>query len=223
VAVVLFLKFGTKLLVVAVAGAALSSVFGGPFERLPDQPQKEFQERFDAAMGDQLKGLSDAEITTKVDDMLWQGLSRLDDEHLMERIKLASTILAAADEPSCARMARANAQGKQDEKAMEEALAKVDVESLGRWYDINLLGLEAQVAGMPPQRKPDEAAVNDVVDTVFQGLTDEESGVIGDLYAEDGPILTDAEACTALRALYDHIGALEAKDLAVMALYDVTP
>jgi hypothetical protein len=217
----LFLKFGLPILVGTAVSGVLGGVFGGPFEKLPADQKQALEQRFDAATKDILKGMSDAETMVKVDAMLTAGMPRLSDELLVEKVQLTVKLLKAADEPTCARVARATATGKGDDDAMSAAIGAMDTASIGRWFEINVSAVEAESKGSPAARTVAAEDSDRVLADVFTKFSDTESQQIGNLY--NGAEVSDADACTAFRALYTHITELPPADLAIAALYDVSP
>jgi hypothetical protein len=217
----LFLKFGLPILVGTAVSGVLGGVFGGPFQKLPSDQRQALEQRFDAAVGETLKGLSDADTSAKVDSMLLAGLPRLGDELLADKVHLTVKLLKASDEATCARVARATASGKDDTEAMSAAINALDAVSIGRWFDINVSAIEAEAKGAPAQRTVAKADSDRVLGDVFARFSDTEAQQIGSLY--NGSETSDADACSAFRALYTHIEELPAADLALAALYDVSP
>ena len=217
----LFLKYGLGFLAATVVSGALGSVFGGPFEKLPSDQKQAFERRYDAAVGDTLKGLSDTDASTKVEKLIVDGMPRLPDAPLVERLQLFSLILQGADEPTCATLARSLTVGGTDEKAFAKALETLDLAKYARWVDINLTAMEAQAAGTPAPRAPTEEAVNLMFDHLSPHLT--EAQVNGIVALTDGTEVADSEACSSFRALYAGLLALDPVDLNTAALYEVTP
>jgi hypothetical protein len=215
-----FVKFGIPLLIGAAASGVLGSVFGGPYGRLPSDQQQAFEQRFNAAIGSRLDGVPDAQRTGKVDAMITSGLPRLADEPLVDKIHLTVKLLTAADEATCARIARGTAAGTGDADALLKALEALDVASIGRWYDINIQAIEAEAASTPV-RALDAAEAERILGDMIGAFSEAESAQLTALYGT-GPA-TDADACGGMRALYRHIEDLPPADLAVAARYDVSP
>ena len=216
----LLLKFGLPILLGTAVSGVLGGVFGGPFEKLPQDQQQVLEQRFEAAVGDTLDGLSEAESATRIDAMMTAGMPRLGDELLVEKVHLTARLLNGADEASCAGIARATAAGVVDEEGMSAALQAMDTPSVGRWFEINVSAMEAEAAGTPV-RAVDTAEANRVLGDVIGAFSETEGQQIADLY--DGGEVADADACNAMRALYRHIEELSGADLSIAALYDVTP
>lgn len=214
-------KFVLPIVIGTAMSGALGGVFGGPFEKLPGDQQKALEQRFETAMGDTTKGVSDAEVTTRVDDAISAGLPRLGDALLVERFRLTSKLITSAEVATCARIARATATSKDDADAMSTALGSMDATSIGRWFDINVSALEAEAAKAPDVRAVPQADSDRVFDAVFGLFTDAELTQLRGLY--DGEEQSDVDACTGFRALYGHITQLPPEDLTIAALYEVTP
>jgi hypothetical protein len=217
----LLLKFGLPILIGTAASGVLSGFFGGPFDRLPSDQRKALEQRIDAAIGDSLKDLSDAAASAKVTAMIGSGLPRLDDALLSEKIHLTVKLLNGADVATCARIARATASGAGDSDAIKTALGTMDTTSVGRWFEINVSAIEAEAKGAPPARTVATSDSDRVLGGVIARFSTVQTQEITDLY--QGKEIPDAGACDAFRALYGHIDELPAADLAIAALYDVTP
>ena len=91
-------KVAIGLLTATAVSGVLGGVFGGPFQKVPTDQREQMEKRFDAAVGDSLKGLSDTDIDAKVQAMLTDGLPRLEDAPLVERMQLVVKMADAADE-----------------------------------------------------------------------------------------------------------------------------
>ena len=217
IVVVAFLKIGLPILVGTAVSGVLGGVFGGPFEKLPSDQKQAFEQRFEAATGDTLKGLSDSEKLTKAQAMLQSGLPRLSDELLVERIHLTTKLLMASDVATCARVARATATGVQDEDALSTAVGAMDTASIGRWFEIAVSAIEADAKGSPPPRSVPQAETERLFGDVVATFSDNESRQLDTLFS--GTAASDADACSAMRAFYTHIEELPAAELALVALY----
>jgi hypothetical protein len=215
----LCLKVALGIVIGTAVSGVLGGVFGGPFEKLPADHKQTLQQRVEAATGDRFKGLSDADASTRLQEMVLSGLPRLDDELLVEKVHLTTKMLAAADVPTCARLARGS--GTRDADATGTALAAMDPVSVARWYDIVVSAIEAEAKGSPPSRTVATADGARVRSELFAKFSTSEGEQLQALY--NGVKTSDAEACSAVRALYAHIEELPAGDLEVAALADVTP
>jgi hypothetical protein len=220
-AVIFFGKIALGMLTATAVSGVLGGVFGGPFEKVPSDQREQMEKRFDAAVGDDLKGLSDAEVEARVQAMLTDGLPRLADEPLVERMQLTVKLSDTADEATCARLARSSSTGTQDSDAVLKALGMLDSNSIARWYEINLSAIEANAAGSPAARTADTAEAERILGEMVNGLTAEEMASVSALY--NGGQVPDADACAGFRTLYEHVMALPDRDVAIMALYDVSP
>lgn len=214
-------KIAIGMLTATAVSGVLGGVFGGPFEKLPSDQREQMEKRFDAAVGDDLKGLSDTDIDARVQAMLTGGLPRLEDAPLVERLQLVVKMADAADEATCARVARASSTGTQDPEAVLDALGSLDSGSIARWYDINLSAIEAMTADAPAPRAADATEAERILGDLVNGLSQDEMTAVSALY--NGGTVADADACLAFKTLYGHVVALPGQDVAVMALYDVAP
>ena len=214
-------KIGIGFLGATVISGALGIAFGGPFERLPADQQENLEQRWDAAVGQSLDGLTDAQVTTKVDDLINGGLPRLDDTVLVDRMGIYIAMLNQADDATCAALAKNAGTGQLAEAVGQKALDALDTSSLGRWYEINVRAIEAEVGRNPEARSPEAAHVDEIFAKLVPQLAEADLAAI--IAVSDGSEVPDADACAAYRSLYTQVGNLGADDLAVMALYDVSP
>lgn len=214
-------KLGIGFLTATVVGGALGLAFGGPFERLPADQKQQLEQRFDAAVGKTLDGLTDAQETAKVEALVSSGLVRLDDEPLVERMGLFIAMLKQSDDATCAALARTMGGGQPDDAVVEKSVNSLDTASLGRWYEINLSAIEAEARGTPAARTADVAEVDAIFTKVVPMLSASDTQALVAL--SEGSEVTDADACAAFRNLYALVGDLEDRELAVMARYDVSP
>jgi hypothetical protein len=214
---------GVKLIIgfaaASVVSVALGTVFGGPFERLPSDQQQALQQRFDAVVGDSLKGLSDADVTARVQSLEFGGLPRLDDATLVEYEGLWTSAIAAADVSSCASAARTKA-GAIDLAVSDKIISSLDTQQLGRWYDIAVTAMEA-TQKQTPARSVSTAANDAMVTAIGQALPPADVTNLQQL--SSGGTVSDTDACTAYRDLYHTAMSLDPTDRATFALSDVTP
>jgi hypothetical protein len=220
VAVAILLKLALPLLIGTAVSGVLGNVFGGAYSKLPADQQQALQRRVDAAIGTRLDGVPDAEQSTRIEAMVRSGLPRLSDAPLVEKVHLTVKVLSATDEATCARIARGIATGVADKDATLKALEAVDVDSIGRWYDINVQAIEADAASTPV-RAVDPNDSERILTGIASGFSTAEAEQVGALYR--GGEVSDGDACGGLRAFYRHVETLPAGDLAVAALYDVAP
>ena len=113
------------------------------------------------------------------------------------------------------------AAGKGYVAAMSAAIGTMHPVSIGRWFEITVSAIEAESKGSPAVRTVPAEDSDRVLADVFAKFSDTESQQIGGLY--NGSEVSDADACNAFRALYGHITELPPADLAIAALYDVSP
>lgn len=217
----LLLKIGLPLLVGTAASGLLGGMLGGPFEKLPQDRQDALEQRMETALGDSIRGLDDTQASAKIATLLGSGLPRMSDQDLTDKVHLTVAILTTTDVSTCARIARSNADGTADPEAVSTAVGALDAASIERWFDINITAVESESAGAPPVRTvdPDEAAR--VITDAAGMFTESQAQHVDALY--NGGEVSDADACDAVRAVYGSIERLPPADLALAALYDVSP
>ena len=219
----LVVKFGLPLLFGAAASGLLGGVFGGPFEKIPDDQQQALEQRLDSAFGDRLEGKSEAQVLAEIERTLNGGLPRLSDDRLLDRLTLSAALLSAADVPTCAAIARASAAGEPARDAIATAIGALPPESIARWFDINVTAMEAELAGFPAARTTDPAEVDRIAVDLITGLDPAKAALVSDLYGGQAVTMSDDDACGGVRALYEAMNNVGGADRAVIALFDVTP
>jgi hypothetical protein len=221
----LLAKFGLPVLLGAATTGLLSGAFGGPFDKIPSDQQHALEARFNTAVSDSLHGLSDAAASAKIVSLVKGGLPRLGDDLLVERLELSSRLFATTDLATCAKIARATAKGDTDNNAVASALGSMSATEIGRWFDISVSAIEAESAGAPAVRKPDQVEIERISTEVLGALDATATANVRVLYGSSTTIsdTTDEQACGAVRSLYAAMAALPQADRAVMALYDVAP
>jgi hypothetical protein len=222
VAAALLLKVVLPLVIGGVAAGALGSLFGGPWDRLPSDTQSRLEQRFDAVMGDSLKGLSDADRATHLEAMLTGGLPRLDDQTLIRRLQIESASLDATDETTCAAFAQEFVKGHVTPETSRKVLGSLDTQKYGEWIEINLTALEAESKGTPPRRVPSQADAQAMSAALVGRVPANHLATMQALDADASAVL-DAASCSAARAVYTAGLGLDAKTLATLALVEVSP
>jgi hypothetical protein len=222
IAAALLLKFVIPLVLGGVAASAMGSLFGGPWDRLPSDTQSRLEQRFDAAMGDSLKGLSDADRGTHLEAMLTGGLPRLDDQTLIRRLQIESASLDATDEKTCAAFAQEFVKGHVTTETSRKVLGSLDPQRYGEWIEINLTALEAESKGAPPRRVPSQADA-DAMSAALVGRVPPNHLATMQALDADGTAVLDAASCSAARAVYVAGLGLDPKTLATLALVEVSP
>jgi len=217
-----FWKVVLPVAIVGVAGQALQAVFGGPWERLPADVQRQLEARYDAAVGTRFDGLSDADAGDQVDALEQSGLARLDDASLVSRYQIGVRAFERAEPATCASAAESLFGGSDvSDDVAERLLTGLDVGDLERWFDFAVSAIEAETRGTPEQR----FVTDEVMDPYFENLF----GALGatDVAAmqllSEGRDVEAAVSCHAILALEHAIAGRPASELALWARYDISP
>jgi hypothetical protein len=222
IAAALVLKFVLPLVLGSVAASAVGSLFGGPWDRLPSDTQSRLEQRFDAAVGDSLKGVSDADRVTRLEAMVASGLPRLDDQTLIRRLQIESASLDASDEGTCAAFAHEFVAGHVTTETSKKVLGSLDPPRYGEWIEINVMAIEAQSKGAPQSRLVSQADA-DTMSTALLGRVPANHLATMQALNEAGSVVTDAASCSAARAIYVAGLGLDPKSLATLARVEVSP
>lgn len=218
----LALKFVLPLIVGGVVGSAISGAFGGPWERLPADVRSAYEQRLQSAAGNQLDGLTDAQVASKIDGWLAGGYPRLDDARLVRHLELAVQALGATDEATCAAFGRHSLVGAAFSDASEAKLVgALDAAATIEWVGLNVDAIEAELRGFPEPVAVSTADSDALVTTLLDRLTEAELATFAALGS--GGSATDPETCGAIRSLYNGILVLDPADKALMARIDVQP
>jgi hypothetical protein len=196
-------NFAAVLAVVAAIGATNSPV---PRERLarlisPPTPVERFGEELIAIpqLKERLHGKSAAEAQMITQQLSAAGLSKLDDQKLIERVHLVSRLLTTADERLCA----AFATGKIAPSELMDLLGKLPKEDMAHWFGIVRAAVEAEVGAVPvtPRAALTQQEIGDAMTELVKELPGDDGaqllGRIGSLAT-----LEPAAACATVRSLY---------------------
>ena len=210
------------ILTATVVGSIFSSAFGGPWDRLPSDVRDSLGQRLQAALGDRLRGLSDADASGRVASMLAGGLPRLDDATLVDRFTIATTALKTVDVATCAAFVRDGVAGTTPPVAIaEKVVDALDTATLERWFEINVEAIEADARGAPPARAVSPDASSKMFADVLGLVPAADQATLRALIG--GTPTPDAATCTAATDLYSTAIIIGGQDLDTIALYDVTP
>jgi hypothetical protein len=220
------LGLGAKVLigvaVVGVGGQVLSSVFGGPFDRLPQATRDGFEQRLNAAIGPDASKLSEAKYAEQYNAMVADGESRLEDAPLIAEVTYLTKMFDKADVPTCATAARSefSSTGSSFElnDKMWETLTQAE---LTNHIETQISAIEAAAAKAPAQRTVSSDQADPAISRIFNALTTEQKAILNDL--TDGKTRTDEEACATARVFHDAEAALAPADLALLARYIASP
>lgn len=215
-------KFVLPLVLVGVAGQALGLVFGGPFERLPGDVKQDIEQRFEAAVGNQLEGLSDDAQLARVDGLVKGGMPRLDDAALVSHLQLASSAFQHAETAACADVARAIVAGQDPPTdANVKVIGALSDAELRQWFELQILAIEAESRGSPAATVVSGVDMDSYFEAVFQQLSAADLEAINTL--SNGATVDDATACSAVRGFYGAIVNRPPAEVALFARYDVSP
>jgi hypothetical protein len=215
------LKVLTGVLVAGIAAQALTGLFGGPYARLPSDVRNGFEHRVDAAVGDRIEGLSAPQTEARIEALLVDGLPRLDDETLVARLRLQVQALDAADTATCAAFTLSDlGVARPTDEVSMAFIEGLDDASLTRWVEIQVAALEAAGRASPAAR-----TVTTEADELIAAVTEMVPAADLDsiVALTSGASVSDAAACSAGRAIYHGVLALEPDDLAVVARFQVSP
>jgi len=217
---VIAVKVALSLLAVSVAGHLLGAVFGGPYQRLPDDVRGGFEQRLDAALNHQLDGLSDADQKARLNALIFGGLPRLDDATVLAHLRLQVAAVAKADVPTCAAYARIDfAQAKAPTDLSLKLIALLDDAQLQQWAEINVEAIEAEVHKSPAARTVAASDVAPAFGTVLQSMPTADLATVQSMVS--GSTVSDAAACSAERSINTEAFKLPPSDLALVARYVV--
>ena len=135
--------------------------------------------------------------------MITSGLPRLPDEPLVDKIHLTVKLLDRGRRGDlCADREGDRVGHVADAEALLKGLEALDVDSIGRWYDINIQAIEAEAASTPA-RAVDPAEAERVLGGMIGAFSEAEAAQLGALYGT-GPVPatpTPAAACAPYTAI----------------------
>jgi len=218
---VVAVPFAFSFIADTAPATTLSAFFGESFDRLPADQREQLERRFEAAVGDSLKGLPATDAAARVNARAAGGMPRFDDATLVERLRLLTVAVEATPTTTCAAFGRAALTGTPNPDAVSTMLGSLDTASFGRWMEIYVEGIEADGKGTPPTRSASQTAL-DTMWNAFGGRYSAADDAV--LSAEQGGSpQPDTEVCAAYRHIFQAALALGPTNLATFALYVVTP
>lgn len=213
-------KFLLGFLAASVAGTAIASLFGGPWEKLPSEIRSAYEDRIEAAVGNRVDGLSDQEAGERIAGWVTSGYLRLDDDQLIRRLELQTAALERADLATCAGFGRSSLKG---EVAPDEVglglVGSLEQAGTVEWIGLNVTAIEAEMKGQPAQRRVSENEANAAFMDLFGRLTKADVEELTTI----GAGTPDADVCGAVRQLYAAALTLDRAQLEVIARYDIQP
>ena len=208
--------------VAGVGGQVLGSLFGGPFDHLPQSTRDGFEQRLDAALGPDAASLTQQAYEDRYDQMLVDGLPRLDDAPLIAEVRYLDEMYDRVDTATCATAVRSEIASASGTFELNDKMwATLSQDELAAHIDTQVSAIEASARKSPAQRTVTADAASPVLDELLGSLTSGQATVLDDL--QSGVTRTDQEACDAGRALHDAELRLPAGDLAELARWIASP
>lgn len=198
----------------------LGSAFGATYQTLPADQRQALDARF-AAVAGSLRGSSGADLRAKVQTLVDGGMPRLDDSTLAEHQRLWAAAFSSTDSPTCAAVARAALTGKPYPPELDRMLGSLGPTGYGRWLEILVTAMEAQVHDTPAARAVDA----DTSDAMFARLFGDMAPVdVATMSAEqDGIAQPDDAVCAAQRNFLAAVLRLVPADLVTYEIWSVAP
>lgn len=221
VAVVGFLlvKVLPGFLVATVAAGALSSVFGGPYDRLPSDFRQGIEARYAQAFPD-LKNASSDQVDARVSAAIQDGLPRLDDDSLTRYWVATAAAFGATDTATCAAIVRAEMSGGDASGLYRKLADTLDQPHLEALIDVSVSAAEASVRQSPARRTVTEAEASGEVSRVMATLTPAQISAFVALVEKQ--TVSDADACNAWKAFLGSVSGLAPADRATVIRYIIS-
>jgi len=220
-----FGTIGWKLLVGTVAvglvGGTLSSLFGGPWDKLPSNVRSDYEHRLEAAVGNRLDGKSGSEARTLFDGWLHGGFARLDDARLVRHLQLEIRALDQVAEADCAAFGRNALAGKPiDDEVSQHLVASLDQASMVEFIGLNVDAVEAELRGSPAAVQVPADQSGAILNGMVGGLTAPQLQTLA--AAGGGSTVADHDMCDAIRGLYGQVQNLDSNAMAIIARADIS-
>lgn len=149
------------------------------------------------------------------------GLPRLSDAQLEQRLALMAKLVAGMPDQDCQTLSRPAVKPDDKERMLNDAIARLNEADANAWFDISQASVQA-VLDNAPAIEPDRAAVTTALERVVQPLSAADRKTFLD--ATRAPATaTPADTCTAMRTLYRNALTLDEPYKAAMARGLVVP
>lgn len=215
-------KIVIGLVTASLASQAVSGLYGGAWDRLPSEVRTNLESRLDGAYGDALDGLPESAVSERVASDVRNGMRRLDDESLVQRMLLQATALHAVSEADCAAFGRTSLAGRLPSDTTSQHFADVlSTNDFQSFVEIAVAAIEAELRDRPAVRTVSPDREQHASDAVFTMLSPPELELV--VEASTNTSATDAVVCSAIRTIYDAVLKSDSTDLATLALIDVSP
>ena len=204
----------------AVATPTLSTVYGSTYDALAAAERQSLDAQF-AAISGSLRGASGGDLKAKVQALVDGGMPRLDDATLAEHEHLWAAGFDAADTASCASIARATLRGDANPPGVDAMLASQGPTGYGRWLEILVGAMSAQVGNAPQARTVSQVESDAMFVRLFAQVPQTDLEVLR--AEQDGTAQPDDAVCTAQRHFLAGVLKLDAPDLTTYEIWSVTP
>ncbi len=144
---------------------------------------------------------NEEQASTVFNELLQDGLKRIDDQTALTRIRILSKALKIADVNTCAALAR------DEEAGFSDLLEKLDQSLQNQWLDTGYMAVKASLKQYPINNI-DESTVEEANKILFSGLTSGESERFSG-FDKDTVNLSDADTCWFIQTYYGHILTLD--------------
>lgn len=151
---VVAVPFAFSFIADTAPATTLSAFFGESFDRLPADQREQLERRFEAAVGDNLKGLPATDAAARVNARAAGGMPRFDDATLVERLRLLTVALEATPTTTCAAFGRAALTGTPNPDAVSTMLGSLERRvSAGGWRSTSRVSKPRARARLRPDRR----------------------------------------------------------------------
>jgi len=215
---------GWKILVgtvaVGIVGGTLSSLFGGPWDKLPSDVRASYQQRLETAVGKRLDGLSNTAAATQIETWLKGGFIRLDDHKLVRHLQLEIDALNRVAEKDCASFGRSSVGGKSvDSETSQTLTASLDQAGIVELIGLNVDAVEAELRGSPSAVHASDGMSGPILQRMLANLTPTQVQTITAVTSGGSP--NDHDVCDMIRGIYRGASSLDPSSLAILARVDV--
>ncbi|MEK6419060.1 MAG: hypothetical protein V4801_05615 [Burkholderia gladioli] len=198
---------------------------GNPFaENVPAHAAYErFMEKLDdnAKFQAVLAGDKQADGYEKGYGLAQDGLPRLSDAQLEQRLALMAKLVTGMPDQDCQTLSRPTVKPDDKERMLNDAIARLNEADANAWFDISLASVQA-VLDKTPAIDPDRAAVTAALERIVQPMPADARKTFLD--ATRAPATaTPANTCTAMRTLYRNALTLDEPYRAAIARGLVVP
>ncbi|BCQ56596.1 MULTISPECIES: hypothetical protein [Burkholderia] len=143
------------------------------------------------------------------------GLPRLTDAQLEQRLVLMSKVVGGMPDGDCQALSRPTVNTADKQRMLDDAIARFDEADATAWFDFSLASAKA-VLDNTPLAQPDRAAVTAALQKIVQQVPQADRQKFLDATSKPATA-TPADTCWAMRTLYRNAAALGEPDKAAIA------